>query len=70
MKQPNMYRYAFVRIELSWLNNPKKNYREIIKKYAARGWRFKQIFAPGTAGSGRAEYFEINFEREVLPTED
>lgn len=60
-----MYKYQFVRIELNWLNNPKQDYQQIIRDYALEGWKFKQIFAPGTSGSGFASYFEIIFEKEV-----
>lgn len=62
-----MYEYEFVKIELGgvFVSKPKQNYQEIIKKYAANGWKFKQIFAPATAGYGSAAYFELIFERKI-----
>jgi len=56
--------YKFVRLELgSWSGKPKGDYREIINEHAREGWRLVQIFAPATAGPGRATYFEIIFEK-------
>ena len=62
-----MYEYEFVRIELGgvFVSKPKQDYHEIIRTYAKKGWTFKQIFAPATAGYGSAAYFELIFERKV-----
>ena len=63
-----MYKYEFVRIKLKsgfLKNKPKEDYQEIIKTYAEKGWRFKQIFAPATSGYGSSSYFELIFEKEV-----
>jgi len=63
-----MYKYEFVRVELKSgfvKKKPKKDYQEIIKAYAKKGWRFKQIFDPGTSAYGSASYFEIIFEKEI-----
>lgn len=63
-----MYEYTFVKIDLKsglWTSKPKSDYQEIITEYAREGWRFVQIFAPGTAGYGNASYFELIFERKI-----
>lgn len=63
-----MYKYEFVRIELKtrWFKaTPKEDYIEVIKSYAKKGWRFKQIFAPSTTGYGFSTYFELIFEKEI-----
>ena len=62
-----MYKYEFVRIELKagfFRVKPKSDYQEIIRSYAKKGWRFKQIFAPATTGYGASSYFELIFEKE------
>lgn len=61
-----MYNYKFVKIETKFFGSEaKEDYREIIEKHAEDGWRFVQIFAPGTAGYGNPGYYEIIFEREI-----
>lgn len=63
-----MYQYEFVRIELKsgfMRKKPKRDYQEIITEYAKNGWRFKQIFAPATAGYGASDYYELIFEKEI-----
>ena len=63
-----MYKYEFVRIELKsgfMSRTPKENYQEIIKNYAKKGWKFKQVFAPAIKGYGAPSYFELIFEKEV-----
>ncbi|QAA80729.1 DUF4177 domain-containing protein [Aequorivita sp. H23M31] len=62
-----MYEYEFVKLKLSgmFITKPKEDYQEIIKSYAKKGWRFKQIFAPATSGYGAASYFELIFERKI-----
>ncbi|ATH91793.1 hypothetical protein ACH95_04225 [Bacillus glycinifermentans] len=61
-----MKEYEFVRVELSSFNRkPKVDYQQIIHDYAGKGWRFVQIFAPGTSGYGSAAYFELIFERDA-----
>lgn len=63
-----MYKYEFVKIPIkSGLFNvkPTKNHREIIASYAEKGWRFKQVFAPGLNAYGSSSYFELIFEKEV-----
>ena len=64
------YEYKFVGIGLdtallSDTDKPVKDYHEVIKKHAAAGWRFVQVFAPCTQHDGRAAYFELIFERRV-----
>lgn len=64
----NMYQYEFVRVELKtkfFTKKPKEDYQDIIKTYADKGWRFKQIFAPAIQGYGAAHYFELIFEKEI-----
>jgi len=63
-----MYKYKFVRIELKsgfLKTKPKEDYQEIIKSYAKKGWRFKQIFSPGYSVDGIASYFELIFEKKI-----
>ncbi|WP_449621158.1 DUF4177 domain-containing protein [Robertmurraya sp. Marseille-Q9965] len=61
-----MYEYKFYKIELSnWNGSPKENYQDIITNHAKDGWKFVQIFAPGTKGYGTAAYFELIFERPL-----
>jgi len=67
-KTIQMYKYEFVRIEMKigWLKiKPKEDYQEIIKSYAQKGWKFKQIFAPSTTGYGSSSYFDLIFEKEA-----
>lgn len=45
-------------------SKPEEEYQEVIKKYTKEGWRFVQIFAPGTQAYGVAEYFELIFKRK------
>ncbi|MED4071263.1 DUF4177 domain-containing protein [Priestia endophytica] len=62
-----MYEYKFVQLELKHgflKSTSKEDYREIINKHAEEGWRFVQIFAPGTATVGSAAHFELIFEKE------
>lgn len=63
-----MYKYEFVKIPMktAFLKlKPSKDHREIIKSYAEKGWRFKQVFAPGMNGYGTASYFELIFEKKI-----
>ncbi|MEC1261050.1 DUF4177 domain-containing protein [Bacillus swezeyi] len=61
-----MKEYQFVKVELSSFNKkPKEDYQQIIHDYAQEGWKFVQIFAPGTSGYGTAAYFELIFERDA-----
>jgi len=45
--------------------DPKRDYHEIIERYAREGWRLVQIFAPVAMALGAPKYFEIIFEREI-----
>ena len=61
-----MYEYKFVKINLKtgfWSKKPAEDYRLVIEHYAAKGWRFVQIFAAPTSMNGLAEYFELIFEK-------
>ncbi|MFJ8529887.1 hypothetical protein CON65_21575 [Bacillus pseudomycoides] len=63
-----MYEYKFIKVELkSGLveYKPKEDYQQIITEHAKDGWRFVQIFAPGTKGYGHAGYFELIFEKKA-----
>ncbi|MGN7478745.1 DUF4177 domain-containing protein [Solibacillus silvestris] len=61
-----MYEYSFVKIELNvWGSKPKEDYQDIIHRYASKGWRLVQIFAPSTKGYGSAAYFELIFEKPL-----
>ena len=59
------YEYKFVTVELKagFGYTPRQDYHEIIQHFAKEGWRLVQIFAPATAGSGAASYFELIFEK-------
>ncbi|MGG2018196.1 DUF4177 domain-containing protein [Bacillus sp. S10(2024)] len=62
-----MYEYKFVKVELKsalMASKPKEDYQTIITEHAKEDWRFVQIFAPSTAGTGSAAYFELIFERK------
>lgn len=62
-----MYEYKFVKIELKFslmALKPKEDYQTIIAEHAKEGWRFVQIFAPSTAGTGSTAYFERIFKRK------
>ena len=61
-----VYEYKFERLDLKGIieRTPKVNHHDVIKKHAEDGWRLVQIFAPPTAGYGKAHYFELIFERK------
>ncbi len=62
------YEYKFVRLGEGVLGVKKSaqaGYQEAIEKYAAKGWRLVQVFAPGTATYGVAKYYELILERPV-----
>lgn len=61
-----MYEYKFVQVELKHgllKSTSKEDYREIIQQNAEEGWRFVQIFAPGTGTVGSVDNFELIFEK-------
>jgi hypothetical protein len=61
-----MYEYRFEKLDLKFFStDPKRDYHEIIERYAKEGWRLVQIFAPVAMASGASKYFEIIFEREI-----
>lgn len=62
-----MYEYKFVEVKLRhgmFSTSVKEDYREIVKKHAADGWRLVQLFAPPFSFEGNASKFEIIFERK------
>ena len=62
------YEYKFVRLGEGWFGpgtKTEEQYQDIVTQHAREGWRFVQVFAPGTRGYGRAKFFELIFEREV-----
>lgn len=63
-----MFEYKFVKISLGGIISykPKKDYKQVIALHAKQGWRFVQIFAPGTNAYGSASYFELIFEKEIV----
>ena len=66
-----MYEYKFVRIEVPFgflgvSQKPSEDHHEIISQHAEEGWRFVQIFAPGTKGSGSVAFFELIFEKSIV----
>lgn len=61
-----MYKYKFVKIEISqWNNCPKEDYHEIVNTYAEKGWELVQLFAPSLGISGYSKYIEIILKKEV-----
>ncbi|MFK8009802.1 MAG: DUF4177 domain-containing protein [Saprospiraceae bacterium] len=59
-----MFDYKIIRIPISfWSGKPKEDYFDVIKEYAAKGWRFIQVFTPPGAGNGKNYYIEIIFEK-------
>ena len=68
-----MYEYQFVRIEvpggfLGMHQTPSEDHQELIRQHAQEGWRFVQIFAPGTHIGGSVAYFELIFEKSLVPS--
>ena len=41
----------------------KEDYLNVIKEYAAEGWRFIQVYTPPRTGSGMSSYIEVIFEK-------
>lgn len=67
------YEYKFVRLGEGWFSVKRwarDEYPQVVQEHAKEGWRFIQIFAPGTGSSGMAKYIELIFEREVHPEDD
>ena len=62
-----MYEYQYIKISIGGIFKVKQksNYKEIIAAKAKEGWRFVQIFAPGTSTYGSASYFELIFEKKI-----
>lgn len=63
-----MYEYEFVRFGEGLLGVRTvavDQYQDVVRQYAAEGWRLVQVFAPPTTGHGRAPFIEIIFEREI-----
>lgn len=62
------FEYKFVRLDRSrWFGTApsEAKYHQQILEFAKDGWRFVQLFAPGTALYGHAAYFELIFERPM-----
>ncbi|MCC6488983.1 MAG: DUF4177 domain-containing protein [Candidatus Hydrogenedentes bacterium] len=60
-----MYEYEFVRIKARfWSSEPREDYRDIVREYAAQKWRLVQVFAPPVGVYGTASWYELIFERE------
>ncbi|HSH02966.1 MAG TPA: DUF4177 domain-containing protein [Anaerolineae bacterium] len=65
-----MYEYEFVKINAStsFFTNtePADDYQEIVRNYAANGWRFVQMITPSIS-SNRAQptHYELVFERPL-----
>lgn len=62
------YTYETVRIRMKTgliEMKPEEDYREVICRYAAQGWRFVQAFAPPVGGYGSARYVDLIFEKEI-----
>ena len=63
------FEYKFVRLGEGWLGAKRaagEGYQEQIRMHARDGWRLVQVFAPGVGAYGRAKYYELILEREVL----
>lgn len=60
-----MYEYEFVTVKIGAITGKaKEDYKEIIKEFANKGWRLKQIVTPPSAAGGQSLYMDIIFERE------
>jgi hypothetical protein len=56
------YQYEFVRLQ----GKQRQEYQELIRQYAAEGWRLVQIFAPGAGGLWASpDYIELIFEQKI-----
>lgn len=73
------YEYNFVRLESdqSWWTGAtvpsavaREFYQDAVHEHARDGWRLVQIFAPGLGVHGAAIYFELIFEREIVPSDE
>ena len=67
------YEYKFVRLGEGWFSVKRwarEEYPEVVQEHAKEGWRFIQIFAPGTGNYGSAKYIELIFEREIRPEDE
>ena len=67
------YEYKFVRIGQGFFGVKKwarDDYPDVIHEYGREGWRFVQIFAPGTGPYGMVKYYELIFEREINPEDE
>jgi len=63
-KSQLMFDYKIIRIPISiWTGKAKEDYLDVIKEYAAEGWRFIQVYTPPRAGSGLSYYIEVIFEK-------
>lgn len=61
------FEYKFVRLGEGFLGvrrEARDTYQDVVHQHAREGWRFVQIFAPGTGAYGSAKYYEIIFERQ------
>lgn len=63
-----MYEYEFVRLEarqFRWAGRTVDDaeWQDLVKRYAADGWRLVQIFAPSISSYGRAKFYDVIFER-------
>jgi hypothetical protein len=62
------FEYKFVRIGEGMMHVKKtarEGYQDTVHRYAAKGWRLVQIFAPGTGTYGAAKYYELVLERPI-----
>ncbi|MCD9008281.1 DUF4177 domain-containing protein [Luteimonas sp. XNQY3] len=62
------YEYKFVRLGEGMTGVKKSGrdgYQEAIQKYAGKGWRLVQVFAPGIGTYGTAKYYELILERPL-----
>ena len=60
-----MYEYKVIRISVSmWTGKPKEDYVDVITEYAARGWRFVQVYQYRNASRGTG-YVEVIFEKST-----
>jgi hypothetical protein len=56
------FQYEFVRLQ----GKQRQAYQELIRQYAAEGWRLVQIFAPGAGGLWASpDYIELIFEQKI-----
>lgn len=60
-----LYEYDFVRIKPKGVfsRKPESDYHDVIRKWAALGWRLVTLVTPPSEAYGVVGYYELIFER-------